>query len=267
MEGTTLLMEPASANISDKSWRTHPEYHIQGRSISAGTINLSPGFLTQNGVRHLFLRSLSSIPWSSSEFGTFAQTMHVSRDMSGQNMTAHTFEWMQRTSVPNALLNMVLMLIHPDQYTQCVLARRATMTDPHLIGRDARISEWPSILTGTSIIANRVTPAHRDEKGHPAGFDLMTSFGDPERARIMFPDWGASLDYGPGTVVAASTRIVTHQVDHWGDGNRICMVHWMRRHVLSRVPDMPGATPWATRRGTLATMRDVARTTGLSLLD
>lgn len=51
-DSTLSLMGQASSNISHKSWLTNPGYHLQEQSLGAlaGTIDISPGFLTQNGV-------------------------------------------------------------------------------------------------------------------------------------------------------------------------------------------------------------------------
>jgi hypothetical protein len=259
---TKTFMRLSWSNIGNKSWPINPAYDHQGRSIGRGSIELSPSFLTQNGVSFRFLRNLLSAFCSLLMLFAFTQSMHTSRGMLGENMREHTFEWIQRSLIPQTLLNALLMLIHPDQYTQCVLARQFVMNDPQLIRHDARISEWPSVLPGAGITVNECQVAHTNDKVHPAGFNLMTSLGNSEEATMEFPDWNASLAHRPGTVIAATLRIVAHQVGYWGNGDQICMSQWME---ALDAPDMPGVTSWANRRGTVLTMRALARNTGSSL--
>jgi hypothetical protein len=138
-------------------------------------------------------------------------------------------------AIPQSFMNAVLMLVHPEQYMQGVLARRSAQSNPDIVGHNPAVTEWPSVMSGVSLIMNRKTPEHRDRNGHRTGYDLLLSLGSEEDVTLDLGDLGASLPYSPGTVNAICGRILTHSVKEWDRRrDRICYAHWLRECMLQR---------------------------------
>ncbi|KAG1717283.1 hypothetical protein EDB19DRAFT_1651486, partial [Suillus lakei] len=97
------------------------------------------------------------------------------------------------------------------------------------------VSQWPSIFSGLEIIANRVTPSHRDGGGAPPLHDLLVSLGIGHTATIKLADVQAELDYFPGTMLYISGIILEHSVGPWVDGERFVVAHFMKDKVHDRV--------------------------------
>jgi hypothetical protein len=100
-------------------------------------------------------------------------------------------------------------------------------------------SEWVSAYTGIQVISNRLTPGHRDSKGRPEWYDLLTSIGGGSLPHLRVNDIGLQLAYHPGTLVGVCGTIFEHEVRAWGYGDRVCYAHFMRDAVRKRL----GVTP------------------------
>lgn len=96
--------------------------------------------------------------------------------------------------------------------------------------------EWQSVYTGIAIISNRITPSHRDSKGRPEWYDTLVSYaGIDSRPRLLLNDLGVDLEYSSGTVVGICGSILQHEVQSWGDADRVCYAHFMREAVRERL--------------------------------
>lgn len=93
---------------------------------------------------------------------------------------------------------------------------------------------WPSIFTGITIIANRLTPVHRDGKGHPSWFDLLVACGFDSQCFLEVPDLGARVRYNPGDACLLSGRILSHAVTGWEGSGRIAYAQYSRPAVAAR---------------------------------
>jgi hypothetical protein len=145
-----------------------------------------------------------------------------------------------------SLLDLLLLLTHPGQYSAAVQIMAQLRSDPALSGPHPKVESWPSdAWQGISAIINRLTPPHRDASGSKAAYDLLLAAGDAKRAQLLLQDIGASLAYGPGTAVLITAALLTHEVQQWGDGDRICYAQWLRKKSLidNDIPE-PG---WCTR--------------------
>lgn len=134
-------------------------------------------------------------------------------------------------------LNLTLALINPDLFKSglLMLQRLRELESTTAIAR-----QWQSVYTGISVISNRVTPAHRDRKGRPEWFDILTSYSDPfTKPRLLLEDLGLDLNYPSGTVVGLCGTIFKHEVKSWGDGDRVCFAHFMREAVRGRLESPP----------------------------
>jgi hypothetical protein len=103
---------------------------------------------------------------------------------------------------------------------------------------------WPSVFSGVSTIVNRKTLAHRDQGGWASCFDILCAAGTYDKAYLDVPDIGAQFCYRPGTVVAICGRVLRHSVPTWSGGERICIAHFMRANVHSRL--QVKHSPWVT---------------------
>lgn len=157
---------------------------------------------------------------------------------------------MRGMSTLQALMNAVLMLIHPEQYVQGVLARRSAQQNPQIIGWCPAVIEWQSVMSGISLIMNRKTPGHRDKSGPKAGYDLLLALGSASGVTLNLEDVGATIPYSPGTVNAICGRILTHQVSEWPQHqDRICYAHWLRECMLQGIGDVNGTLSMSTVDG------------------
>jgi hypothetical protein len=139
---------------------------------------------------------------------------------------------MQETRSVERFLNLTLALIHPELHT-CgmeILRKLQYFTTTAKIA-----SEWVSAYTGIQVISNRVTPGHRDSKGRPEWYDLLTGIGRGSLPTLLVNDIGLELAYNPGTVVGLCASILEHEVRAWGSGDRVCYSHFMREAVRQRL--------------------------------
>lgn len=136
-------------------------------------------------------------------------------------------------------VNAVAALTHPAQYALCKQARRKN----EMIGSQAvqnALQSWPSIFTGASWIFNRLTPRHRDGGGLDEGYDYLTNFGSPHlNCYLDVPDIGISLQYRSRGIVALLGRPLSHQVQGWTGGDRVCVARWIKSSVV----DLPLSWP------------------------
>ena len=111
---------------------------------------------------------------------------------------------------------------------------------------EAVAGNWQSVYTGISIISNRRTPSHRDSKGRPEWYDTLVSYSGPgARPLLSIKDLGLHLKYSSGTVVGLCGTILEHQVSSWGQGDRVCLAHFMRESVRERLG--VAAAGWVNR--------------------
>lgn len=140
-------------------------------------------------------------------------------------------------------LNLTISLINPELYNSGLQMLRKLRQSRET---KAIAQQWQSVYTGISVICNWIMPAHRDSKGRPEWFDTLVSFSAPSaRPRLSIEDLGLVLDYPSGTVVALCGTIFNHEVQSWGDGDRVCYAHFMREAVRDRLDVDPAG--WLDR--------------------
>lgn len=97
---------------------------------------------------------------------------------------------------------------------------------------------WTSVFTAICVVANRVTPPHKDTKGSSRLLDVLVNTGTCTDAVFRLPELGAAFDYGPGTVVAFSGKDFVHEVPTWTSGERVCFAYFMRAEVIRRFTEL-----------------------------
>ena len=106
------------------------------------------------------------------------------------------------------------------------------------------IARWPSAQTAISIISNRATPFHRDEKGRMQWYDLLTSIGTYTKAPLYLSPLNMRFDNTPGSVCFFSGMAIRHGVRKC-TGSRIAIATYLRDDVR----EGEGITPaeWMTQ--------------------
>lgn len=132
------------------------------------------------------------------------------------------------------LCNLTLLLTAPDLYDAGVAAMENVKAGMNMFRSYETIHQWPSYYTGMQVIVNRTTPPHRDMGGSPSHYDLLVSGGTQTDARLRFREIGLDLSYPPGTIAVLCGRVFLHEVEEWGDGERICIAHMMKDNVHDR---------------------------------
>ena len=87
-------------------------------------------------------------------------------------------------------MNAILGIVHPDLYQAGLEAKEAY----HASEMSKKLYHWPSVYSGIDVIANCLTPPHRDAGGAASSYDLLLSLGEgsPE---LHLTDIGAQLIY------------------------------------------------------------------------
>lgn len=131
------------------------------------------------------------------------------------------------------LVNYAVMLIASRFHRECsaavamVKARQEDLQPQYI----QNVRNWPSIFSGISVICNRETPAHIDNRGYDPAFDVLLTGGTYKTAWLVLEEIGGEFFYPPGTFVALNGRVFKHAVDDWDEGDRICYAHFVRDDV------------------------------------
>ena len=125
-------------------------------------------------------------------------------------------------------MSAILAVIHPRLYdagwqtNECL---RDTPIDPQGL-----LNKWASVFSGVAIISDRITPPHRDTGSRHQWYDVLVTLGTYQGCNLELPGVGFSLEYGPGTVVGISGKVLQHAVPSF-EGNRVCYAYFMRNDV------------------------------------
>ena len=98
--------------------------------------------------------------------------------------------------------------------------------------RGSRTRRWRQCYHGGAGRANR---AGGDQNGHEPWFDLLYSGGSHDKALFNIPEMHASFTYSPGTLVAICGKIFRHEVMKWSGKDRLCLAHYFRLPVVTRL--------------------------------
>jgi hypothetical protein len=145
--------------------------------------------------------------------------------------------WLLGMQATEYLCNAILALTHPalfDAGVQAILNIQDSMEVSHIRTHE-HVPLWPSVFSGIGVISNRKTLRHRDQGGFTSSYDLLASAGTHRSSTINIPELGASFSYNPGTVFMICGKLLSHSVDEWEGGERICVAHYMRNMVHGRL--------------------------------
>jgi hypothetical protein len=151
-----------------------------------------------------------------------------------------------------AILNCIGALICPDQVLLGSEAIHKLKQGEAIYTWNDNILLWNSFFSGIQVIANRITPPHRDKQSADPDYDFLVSAGTHDEAWLELEDVNAKLSYKPGTVVAICGKALRHAVPEWKGGERLCIAHFTRDNVHERL-GIPRPN-WVRNRGYLKMM-------------
>jgi len=145
-------------------------------------------------------------------------------------------EWLDAISESNAILSAILAVIHPSLYEAGWQTTKHLRDTPE-IGSPHVLRQWASVFSGIAVISNRITPPHRDGGSRHNWYDILATLGSYRNCNLELPGLGITLEYGPGTVVGISGKVVEHAVPSF-EGDRVCYAYFMRNnvHEWAKVP-------------------------------
>ena len=216
--------------VSNKSWRTSPEYHLPG-TLQPGTLSLSPAWFEQ--AHEVNNTNLACYPIVI----LFQAPEHLLKVSVELKTGGAAVEWLTSTMDFTALAGGILSIIQPELYEIGRNTLEKLLQNPELVDSPQdllkALSIWYSPFSALSVISNRVTPLHRDMQGRPEWYDMLIALGEYDHGRISLPGLGLIYRYNPGTIMAFSGKVFQHGVTC--PGNRACLAYYMHDNVLERV--------------------------------
>ena len=135
---------------------------------------------------------------------------------------------MQETHI---LLTGILAITHPKLYQSAIVMRDRMRADP---GVAEYIDRWGMPFSAVSLIANRQTPIHRDEKSLYTAADILLNTGHHTFTSMSLGSLGLRISYQPGTVIVLAGRLVAHGVTQF-TGDRLCNAYYFREILYRRL--------------------------------
>jgi hypothetical protein len=149
--------------------------------------------------------------------------------------------FLQRIHHGELLCNAVTALITPEMYEGGLETIAKTKLGVEMASLHDHVQLWPSVFTALQVIVNRKTGPHRDKGGCFSHFDLLVSLGTHTKAFLHLRELAVSFEYLPGSMVAVCGKVFLHEIvdgeggDGWQGGERICIAHFMKDGVHSRL--------------------------------
>ncbi|VDB96111.1 unnamed protein product [Peniophora sp. CBMAI 1063] len=226
---------PNSTKDPSRAWRSSETlFAVQDRPLifGRGSTTLSPGWYAQGFDQGL--EGLSDRLHVSSDLGPAPGKRPSQRQLAAQAWVAGNVEL-------GFLISAALAVLHPEQYriTRDALAE-LSMRD-HFADH---VENWTFAFNVVTVIANRVTPLHRDRaSGAKELFDALLSIGGGARTALVLPGLGARLQYDSGTLVFLQGSIHPHQVSPF-DYERLCVACYARPAVLRALDQRHPRAPY-----------------------
>ncbi|KAI6012804.1 hypothetical protein F5J12DRAFT_781662 [Pisolithus orientalis] len=184
-------------------WQTDKSYFHNTAQLK-GAINLSPTWFQQgHGLQNGFLE----VSW-----------LLKSRM---ENTSAR--EWVNQISDTNALLSVILHVIHPQMYAG---GREALICLGKQVEQQAD-SDMSSMYSSMSMMVNQATCYHRDINGQDPWYDMLVTVGNYMPLDFVIPTLNLQLHYNPGSALEHGVGAV--------DSDRACLVYYMHANVHQSV--------------------------------
>ncbi|KZV61152.1 hypothetical protein PENSPDRAFT_593158, partial [Peniophora sp. CONT] len=137
--------------------------------------------------------------------------------------------WLAANFETGILSSIALAIAHPGQYreTRVALGHLAEMPD-----FEHHMKNWAFAFNVVTVIANRMTPGHRDRaSGGVTFYDLLLTIGGGRRTVLSMPGLGVRLQYDSGTVALFSGYQHLHEVSEFLE-ERVCVACYARPPVI-----------------------------------
>lgn len=141
----------------------------------------------------------------------------------------------------------MLEIVHPEMYGANSQATSMLLDNLEKLNKPLPSESWPTVYPGLDLIANRLTPMHRDKGGANSFYDHLVSFGQHHDAYLCLEELNAQFAYQPGTSVLFSGTALQHSVTSWS-GERVVIAHYAKDLVMERLgvarPSLPTQLGW-----------------------
>jgi hypothetical protein len=122
-------------------------------------------------------------------------------------------------------VNTILSHIDPQQYSALCRLHEAVCEDSPLVKALSAID--PLKMEGRAIMFNRMTPEHADRQDPFTSWATMVTFGRfSVGGSLYIRRLRLRIRYLPGDVVVIRGRLLAHEVEEWGPGQRISIAHF-----------------------------------------
>ncbi|KAF8075769.1 hypothetical protein FPV67DRAFT_1664101 [Lyophyllum atratum] len=169
---SALLNDLLNASVKESrlsSWRVAEDSYrypaLSEPTVMPGAVNFSSGWY---GTGH------------SSKSSSLKPSLNLREFASAE-------EWLQEIAPAEIILNSILSITHPHLYDDASTALSKIREIPET---QNIASCWPSVFTGISVIANRLTVPHTDRFSRACWYDSLASVGPFTAAYLELPDIG-----------------------------------------------------------------------------
>lgn len=123
------------------------------------------------------------------------------------------------------LVNVVLEKIDPNQYEALKTLHTKIIQRSPAVRAISSID--PLLMEGRAIMFNRKTPSHTDRLDPLRAWATMITFGNfTEGGECYIERLRLRIRYLPGDAIIIRGRILAHEVEEWGPGQRISIAHF-----------------------------------------
>jgi hypothetical protein len=123
------------------------------------------------------------------------------------------------------LVNAILEKIDKNQFEALASLQTKISTQYPVVKALSSID--PLIMEGRAIMFNRRTPTHTDRLDPVRAWATMITFGKfSEGGECYIKRLKLRIRYLPGDAIIIRGRILAHEVEEWGSGQRISIAHF-----------------------------------------
>lgn len=198
-------------NDAALSKRMEHFYQIPGSTLKTGELSMSPAW---HAIGH---NKLSCSP--------------ILKEKKG-------IEFLENAKDSLSLFGSALWLLHPELARRgCTIMdsiRQGTLDEDCIQKIPDSRCNWPTPCTAMSIISNKRSAPHRDNKGIPQFFDILITLGHYDNGVFNIPTLGLHFEYNPRTMVALCGKVLIHEVNEVNN-QRICFAQYFHERVIDDI--------------------------------
>jgi hypothetical protein len=132
------------------------------------------------------------------------------------------------------LLGGLTSILNPHVFNAGIKIVQAIDTSPELVNKGETLphilAAWSTPFIVLSLMNNRDTPVHRDNRSGFTVNDMLITVGPYSNKVLELPSLGCRFRYHSGTIASFSGRLLTHAAS--ADGERLCISQYLRESVL-----------------------------------